>query len=43
MKVCVYPWSFPPQTIGDFLTLGQLLCLIAIAIILIKKLFWKSN
>jgi len=37
MIICA--WSFPPQVIGDWLTLGQLLCLIAIVIILIKSLF----
>jgi len=31
-------WSFPPQVMGDWLTLGQLLCLIAIVFLLLKNL-----
>lgn len=31
-------WSFPPQTIGDWITLGQLFCLIAIVFLLLKSL-----
>lgn len=29
-------WSFPPQNIGDWLTLGQLTSLVVIAVVLIK-------
>ena len=36
------PWSFPPQNVGDWLTLGQLACLFALVVVLAKSI-WDNR